>query len=88
MEMLEGESKEGAHRDVTALPPYRARRPYVLGALRVVPLHGTQGSGKSSKVFMLKGALATDKGRLETLFQVALEAGRSQKAHSRPAPPP
>ena len=82
--MLEGESKEGAHRDVTALPPYRARRPYVLGAL----LHGTQGSGKSSKVFMLKGALATDKGRLETLFQVALEAGRSQKAHSRPAPPP
>lgn len=86
--MLEGESKGGAHREVAALPPYRAGRPYVPGAFRLVPLHGTQGSGKSSKVFMFKRALETDKGRLETLFQVALEAGRSQKAHSLPAPPP
>ena len=44
--------------------------------------HGTQGSGKSSKVVLLNGSLETDKGRLETLFQVALEAGRRQKAHS------
>lgn len=51
--MLEGESKEGAHRDVTALPPYTVG-PCVLGALRLVPHHGTQGSGKSSKVVLLK----------------------------------
>ena len=88
--MLEGESKEGAHRDVTALPPYTVG-PCVLGALRLVPHHGTQGSGKSSKVVLLKegggGGLETDKGKLETLFQGALEAGRRQKAQSSCAPP-
>ena len=72
--MLEGESKEGAHRDVTALPPYTVGRPCVLGALRLVPHHGTQGSGKSSKVVLLKevggGALKQTRGNLKHSFKV------------------
>ena len=71
--MLEGESKEGAHRDVTALPPYTVG-PCVLGALRLVPHHGTQGSGKSSKVVLLKevggGGLKQTRGTLKHSFKV------------------
>lgn len=46
--------------------------------------------GSLQRWFCLRrwGGLETDKGKLETLFQGALEAGRRQKAHSLPAPLP
>ena len=43
---------------------------------------GPQGSGKSLEVVVVGGGVETDKGSLETLFEVASEAGRGQEVHS------
>lgn len=68
--MLEGESKEGAHRDVTGLPPYRVGRPSVLGALRLVCIMAPRDLGSLQRWFCLTGALKQTRGDLKHSFKL------------------